>query len=99
FDFGIMQVADLTFKPSLEQPGFLEIHVRLTRESGESNAWHRINKGFLHRIRRQLLVWRSLDDETKLFYERLLADVREQRGPAADGAVDPAPDKTSGAPA
>ena len=94
-----MQEADLTFKPSPEQPGFLEIHVRLTRESGESNAWHRINKGFLHRIRRQLLVWRSLDDETKLSYERLLADVREQRGLSADGAVDPAPDKASGAPA
>lgn len=98
FDFGIMQVAHLTFRPSQEQPGFLEIHVRLTRESGESNAWHRINKGFLHRIRRQLLVWRSLDDETKLTYERLLADVREQQGPAADGAVNPVPDKTSGAP-
>jgi hypothetical protein len=94
-----MQVADLKFKPSPEQPGFLEIHVRLTRESGESNAWHRINKGFLHRIRRQLLVWRSLDEEAKLSYERLLADVREQRGPAADGAVNPAPDKASGAPA
>ncbi|HSO59759.1 MAG TPA: FtsX-like permease family protein [Desulfobacterales bacterium] len=98
FDFGIMQVADLKFKPSPEQPGFLEIHVRLTRESGESNAWHRINKGFLHRIRRQLLVWRSLDDETKLFYERLLADVREQRGAVTDGAVAPAPDTTPGPP-
>jgi hypothetical protein len=99
FDFGIMQVVDLKFKPSPEQAGRLEIHVRLTRESGESNAWHRINKGFLHRIRRQLLVWRSLDEEAKLFYERLLADVREQQGPAADGAVGSAPDKTSGAPA
>jgi hypothetical protein len=99
FDFGIMQVVDLKFKPSPEQAGRLEIHVRLTRESGESNAWHRINKGFLHRIRRQLLVWRSLDEEAKLSYERLLADVREQQGPAADGAVGFAPDKTSGAPA
>ncbi len=98
FDFGIMQVADLKFKPSPEQPGFLEIHVRLTRESGESNSWHRINKGFLHRIRRQLLVWRSLDDETKLFYERLLADVREQQGAVADDAVDSAPDPTPGPP-
>jgi len=94
-----MQVVDLKFKPSPEQSGRLEIHVRLTRESGESNAWHRINKGFLHRIRRQLLVWRSLDEEAKLSYERLLADVREQQGPAADGAVGSAPDKTSGAPA
>jgi len=94
-----MQVVDLKFKPSPEQAGRLEIHVRLTRESGESNAWHRINKGFLHRIRRQLLVWRSLDEEAKLSYERLLADVREQQGPAADSAVGSAPDKTSEAPA
>ena len=99
FDFGIMQVADFTFKPSPEQHGFLEIHVRLTRESGESNAWYRINKGFLHRVRRQLLVWRSLDEEAKLSYERLLTNVREQRGPAADGTEDPAADKAPGAPA
>ena len=72
FDFGIMQQVALKFKPAMTEKGFLEMHVELKRESGESNAWHRINKTFLHQIRKQLLLWRSFDDSTKQYYEDLL---------------------------
>ena len=80
FDFGIMQSVDLLFKPSEDEPGFLEIKVQLIRETGEANAWRRINKTFLHEIRRQLLVWRSFDDQAKEKYERLLIDAELQLG-------------------
>ena len=80
FDFGIMQSVDFAFKPADDEPGFLEIDVKLVRESGEANAWHRINKTFLHEIRRQLLVWRSFADATKEKYERLLMDAERQLG-------------------
>lgn len=62
FDFGIMQTVDLQFCPAREGRDFLEIVVSLQRRSGESGIWQRINTAFLHEIRRQLLVWRSLDD-------------------------------------
>jgi hypothetical protein len=77
FDFGILQRVALKFKPAEEEKGFLEVHVSLHRESGESNAWQRINKTFLHEIRKQLLLWRSFDDETKEHYERLLAEAAQ----------------------
>ena len=64
----------MRFCQSKEEPGFLEIHVLLERQSGESNAWRRINKAFLHAIRRQLLTWRSLDRAAHDHYEKLLAD-------------------------
>ena len=80
FDFGIMQTVDFLFKPAEDEPGFLEIKVRLIRESGEANAWRRINKTFLHQIRRQLLMWRSFDDASKDKYERLLWDAEKQLG-------------------
>jgi len=72
FDFGIMQQVEIQFKRSVTEPGFLEILISLNRESGEANAWRRINKTFLHEIRKQLLVWRSFDDPTKLSYEELI---------------------------
>ena len=75
FDFGIMQQVVLQFCQSREEPGFLEVHIQLERQSGESNAWRRINKAFLNAIRRQLLMWRSLDSAAHDHYERLLADV------------------------
>ena len=60
-----------------DEPGFLEIEVKLGRESGEANAWRRINKTFLHEIRRQLLLWRSFEDSAKEKYERLMADAQK----------------------
>jgi hypothetical protein len=79
FDFGINQKVDLQFCPAADEPGFLEIKIRLIRESGESNAWRRINKGFLHHIRKQLLLWRSFDLPTKQHYERLLAEAEKEK--------------------
>jgi len=80
FDFGIMQRVALKFRPAVNEPGFLEIGIQLIRESGEANAWHRINKAFLHVIRRQLLIWRSFDDRTKVHYERLLISAEKELG-------------------
>ena len=68
FDFGIMQQVQIVFCPSEENDGFLEIHVFMVRETGEANAWKRINKAFINALRKQLLVWRSLDDNTRNEY-------------------------------
>ncbi len=77
FDFGIMQQVAFIFRPAETEAGFLEIQMRLERESGEANAWHRINKSFLHDIRKQLLIWRSFDDQTKLQYEEMLLEAEK----------------------
>jgi len=63
FDFGIMQTADIQFCPAKEGEEFLEIRITLHRQSGESGIWQRINTSFLHEVRKQLLIWRSLDEE------------------------------------
>lgn len=80
FDFGIMQQVNLRFEPSMDLSGFLEIAVELTRQSGEANAWHRINKAFLHGLRKQLLIWRSFDEKSKIYYEQVLAKAETQNG-------------------
>ncbi|NVM24837.1 MAG: ABC transporter permease, partial [Desulfobacterales bacterium] len=72
FDFGIMQTVDVQFRPATEDPGFLEIKIRLVREAGEANAWRRMNKAFINQLRKQFLVWRSLDEVSQGGYERVL---------------------------
>jgi len=72
FDFGIMQRVDVQFRPATEDPGFLEIKIRLVREAGEANAWRRMNKTFINQLRKQLLVWRSLDEVAQGRYEGVL---------------------------
>jgi len=80
FDFGIMQMVNLQFCPAQEGRDFLEITVTMTRQSGELTLWRRINTSFLHILRKQLLVWRSLDDEGHREYAEVLNKALETTG-------------------
>lgn len=73
FDLGIMQEVEILFCPATVEPGFLNIEIRIIRKSGEMNAWRRINRSFLLGIRKQLLIWRSLDTTVQERFTRLLA--------------------------
>lgn len=75
FDFGIMQRLDIQFCPTQEGGDFLEIRLNILRQSGESTVWHRINTSFLHELRKQLLIWRSLDEET---HNKLATEFKER---------------------
>ena len=86
FDFGIMQNVTVAFCMAADDESSLEIRVRLDRLSGEANAWRRINKAFLHELRKQLLIWRSLDEENKGQYERLI--IQEAQKQAIDLVVE-----------
>jgi len=72
FDFGITQTVEILFCPAEEGSEFLEIRIRLTRKTGEVNAWGRINKTFVNDLRKQLLIWRSMDGFTLAHYEKEL---------------------------
>jgi len=74
FDFGIMQWVDIHFCPAREGPEFLEIRVVMNRRAGEVTLWQRVNKTFVNALRKQLLIWRSLDDEGHRLYAELLPE-------------------------
>jgi hypothetical protein len=80
FDFGIKQQVEVQFCPAAEEPEFLEIKILLKRLAGEANVWRRTNKAFLHALRRQLLMWRSLDETSHAHYERLMMSAKQERG-------------------
>jgi hypothetical protein len=73
FDLGIVQQVELLFCPSASEPGFIEIRMRLTRGAGEANAWRRTNKVFIHQLRKQMLIWRSLSVAHKIDFEKMLS--------------------------
>ncbi|HEB70602.1 MAG TPA: FtsX-like permease family protein [Desulfobulbus sp.] len=80
FDFGIMQWIDLRFCKAGEGNDFLEINVRMERRAGEAGLWQRLNGPFLHSLRKQLLIWRSLDAEGHAQYSRLLPELTPGKG-------------------
>jgi hypothetical protein len=65
FDLGIMQEVHILFHPSENQPGYARVRLVILRRSGENQTWWRLNQRFVNRIRKQLLVWRSLDPDSR----------------------------------
>ncbi len=72
FDFGIRQRVGIISCPSPDYPGFLEMRITLVRQTGEKNVWFRLCRGFLNDLRKQLLIWRSLEPDDKLQFEQRL---------------------------
>jgi hypothetical protein len=60
YDLGVIQTMRLSIHPS-DQPGVFDVHVRLEREAGNPGTWRRLNRPFLVEIRRQFLLWRSVE--------------------------------------
>jgi len=68
FDFGVKQDVTVLLCPSRAESGFLEMQIDLERLSGEKQTWQRTNRIFFYMMRKQLLIWRSVDDEAKRQY-------------------------------
>lgn len=62
FDLGVTQSFTLTATPS-EIPGVDEVAIHAHRLSGSSADWRRANKVFLHDLRKQFLLWRTLSHD------------------------------------
>jgi len=69
FDFGIKQRLQLHCCPSPDNPGYLELALRMIRLSGERSAWERANKNFIKSLRKQMLLWRLMDPKAKGQYQ------------------------------
>ncbi|MCX5642623.1 MAG: ABC transporter permease [Candidatus Omnitrophica bacterium] len=69
FDLGVSQQFKLSAFP-VGEFGFYGIEVRLERESGEGSDWQRLNRRFLDSIRKQFLVWRTINKEIKQGYRQ-----------------------------
>ena len=78
FDFGIMQWVDIQFCPVAGSTDYLEIKVTLERRSGEKQVWQRINTTFLHELRKQLLIWRSIDSSGHAHFAEKLHKITEE---------------------
>jgi len=72
FDFGIKESVAIAFTPDEETPGFMQIDVELALLAGEVGMWKRLNKGFVNDLRKQLLVWRSLEESVRTAFEDTL---------------------------
>ncbi len=69
YDLGVSQSFELQVTPTGEQE-VSEINLRLTREAGDISSWVKTNSLFLTAIRKQFLIWRTVQPAQKAEYAR-----------------------------
>ena len=73
FDLGVTQNFAMLSQPS-DIEGINEVRILIHRFSGAHGDWQRSNRVFVHELRKQLLIWRSLPEEVMDRYrEKTLA--------------------------
>ena len=70
FDLGVSEAFALMAQPS-EIEGIEEIRILLRRLSGTRGDWQRANRVFINELRKQLLIWRSLQPEIMERYRQM----------------------------
>ncbi len=67
FDLGVSQHVVIRALPESEH-NIYQIQLDIRRLSGEDASWRRVNQRFMNVIRKQFLIWRTVDAEAKEAY-------------------------------
>ncbi len=67
YDLDVAQKMEMKIVPT-ENQGVFGVRLNLDRFSGTEEAWLRTNYGFLDLVRHQFLLWRNLDNDTRMNY-------------------------------
>ena len=68
YDTGVSQRVSLHAAPAEEEHDLYAVWVHIYRLSGDVDSWQRLNRRFLNVLRKQFLVWRTVDQEVKQVY-------------------------------
>jgi hypothetical protein len=76
FDLGVSQHVILHAIPDAEH-NIYSVALTLRRLSGEDASWRRVNQRFMNVIRKQFLIWRTVDGEAKESYRKQGSEILE----------------------
>ena len=69
FDLGVSEGVVLEFAAT-DAARMYAIDVQLLRQSGERFYWQRLNQRFLNALRKQLLIWHTLDEQLRTEHQQ-----------------------------
>jgi len=83
YDLGVSQSFELDVTPTGEQE-VSEISLRLTREAGDISSWVKTNSLFLSALRKQFLIWRTVQPSQKAEYANRGVEIMRGEGVEAE---------------
>ena len=69
FDMGVSQFLQIELAPTAT-PGVNDVQIYIHRLSGQDTYWQRVNRRFVNHLRKEFLIWHTLDAESKAFHDR-----------------------------
>ena len=69
FDMGVSQFLQIELAPT-STPGVCDVQIYIHRVSGQDTYWQRVNRRFVNHLRKEFLIWHTLDAESKAFHDR-----------------------------
>ena len=86
FDMGVSQFLQIELAPT-STPGVCGVQIYIHRLSGQDTYWQRVNRRFVNHLRKEFLIWHTLDAESKAFHDR---SARERMAAEATAEVEAA---------
>ena len=74
FDLGVSQHVTVRAMPE-DEHNIYSVGLQIKRLSGEDASWRRVNQRFMNVIRKQFLIWRTVDAEAKESYRQQGAEI------------------------
>jgi len=74
FDMGVSQYMQLEFVPASISGAYL-IEVFIQRISGQDTFWQRVNHRFMNQLRKEFLIFNTLDAESKVYHRQTAQDM------------------------
>ncbi len=71
FDQGVVQETAMEIEPGPD-PNYCDIRVDLALAAGDLATWQRVVRTFLDDVRKQFLIWRTLDAQSRGYYAEQL---------------------------
>jgi hypothetical protein len=67
FDMGVSQFLHIELAPS-STPGAYGVQIYIHRLSGQDTYWQRVNRRFVNHLRKEFLIWHTMDEPSKAFH-------------------------------
>ena len=88
FDMGVSQFLQLECARG-DIPGAYTVEIYIHRISGQDTYWQRVNRRFMNSLRREFLIWHTMDAESRAYHRATAEAALGQAGrplPAAVGS-------------
>jgi hypothetical protein len=88
FDMGVSQYLQLDFLPSSDTAGVYRVEVYIHRISGQDTYWQRVNERFVNQLRKEFLLWHTMDRDMRLYHIRAAESMLAETQAVLDGEAE-----------